>query len=446
MFASLGGVRTDRRIMCPRCQAASGRIDRAVADDLRDLAAHIGVVSDNGGPIVGSAFDPETGAEYALREGRVSYRAPRVLRDETVDGVRHLDTVCSTQQQRDAHVHEVKKEGKTYTVNANESGVRPMHFTRPVQILQGFGGDATFRALGHLALNFLTVHFPDVARAPGVENFKKFILGLSNGAYVDFDYSWQTELPPNAFRFGHRVAVGVSNGGMVVAGISLFGVYDVGVQFGVVDRALDRMQVTDIDPLATCPPADMHLYPGVACTLTLRPTPGDEGARHAASRLAKLQQDVADKFWERDVEQLTVAVNVVSELAPEKRANALSTVLRSQDQRILNAATDVARALRARAEQQDGEGIEFLVQVLAGAFEDRNHDLTDRALALLNMIRDDIVDHLLVELNEAPISPPRLRQYLEGPLGHAAAYSALLFVLETVKRRVAAIPDGPDRQ
>lgn len=99
-----------------------------------------------------------------------------------------------------------------------------MHFVRPVTIAPNFGGDAAFRAIGHLALNFLSLYFAAAAREQGVEDFKRFILGHAPEGRIAFEYGWQQSRPGNAFRFGHRVAVGVRDDGEVVAAVSLYGI------------------------------------------------------------------------------------------------------------------------------------------------------------------------------------------------------------------------------
>jgi hypothetical protein len=58
------------------------------------------------------------------------------------------------------------------------------------------------------------------------------------------------------------------------------------------------------------------------------------------------------------------------------------------------------------------------------AIEEENHDLSPRTEALLAMTRDDVVEHILVELQNASITPARVREYIEGRLAREAVVTS----------------------
>lgn len=189
---------------------------------------------------------------------KIAYLAAREVRNELDGATRKRAMFCSTQKQRDDYIHTVRAEKKDFDVTSNER--RPMQFVRPVVITPHFGGDAAFRAIRHLALNFLTLYFPEVAREKGVEDFKRFILEGAPQGRIGFDYGWQQSRPGNAFRFGHRGAVGVRDDGEAVAAVSLYGIYDVSMTFGSVASGRGRMRVVDVDPIAKRSPDDRREY------------------------------------------------------------------------------------------------------------------------------------------------------------------------------------------
>lgn len=429
MFASLGGLRVCPDILCDRCQRETGPINAPLANDLSGIAAAIGVNNTHRGPIEAVVVDATTGAEYRLSGGmKIAYPTAREVRNELDGATRKRAMFCSTQKQRDDYIHKVRAEKKDFDVTSNER--RPMQFVRPVVITPHFGGDAAFRAIGHLALNFLTLYFPEVARDKGLESFKRFVLEGAPRGRIALDYGWQDSRIANAFRFGHRIAVGVRNDGDAVAGVSLYGIYDVTMTFGSVAASRGRMRVVDVDPIAKRSPDDWCEHDEEPCTILPSEMAVEAAFAGAQQRLVLFQRQLQDHFWERDAGSITESVNAVRSVEESARPQTLTEALGRCRQRILNATVNVASGLRQHAKDTGGPAAPLLEAFLSMAIEEENHDLSPRSEALLAMIRDDIADHMLIELADGPIAAARVREHVEGRLARAAAMRAFVDVIE----------------
>jgi len=66
------------------------------------------------------------------------------------------------------------------------------------------------------------------------------------------------DIPPNSFRFGHRILIGLSAARQeAYACVSLFSTLDFAVHFGAVRVASSQTVIVDIDPQADRAPSDI---------------------------------------------------------------------------------------------------------------------------------------------------------------------------------------------
>lgn len=226
--------------------------------------------------------------------------------------------------------------------------------------------------------------------------------------------------------------VGVRASGEVIGAVSFFGVFELSVSFGSVAPCESAMQTVDIDPVADGFPNDMRELSPAPCTLPIadRAPPLELMEREARTRVQDMKRRIEDRNWNDDAPALLRRVHEALRLDDYQREGKLSEVLESQDAHILNLATIVCASIAEQAAEARGlpAGLAEFFRTLFDT--DERNQLNTAGFCMLVMTRDRIVEGLLDE--QGDLTEDRLRLYLEGSIGHRAAYDAFIGALEGV--------------
>jgi len=261
-LAALGGLRTDKGILCGGCNQKFSSLDLALAKDMRPLNAAIGVRHGRTRePMSTTVVDAGTGRKFILTNGgHLEHDEPLVLKDETVDGVRTVYAVTSTQHQADEFVRQMKASGKATTVTSRERV--PLALRDAADPLVGL------RRTGHAesgregrAQPLRAPLSNDGARAVA-RTLKRYIQeGSPTDSYVTLDYAAPSPpLPADTFRFQHRFVLALDAAtGLVYARASLLGVAELAIELGRTTIHRSETLVHDVDVLATRAPDDIRV-------------------------------------------------------------------------------------------------------------------------------------------------------------------------------------------
>jgi hypothetical protein len=427
VLAALGGLRTDRGILCVECNNGFSSLDASLADDMRSLNAAVGV--QNGrtkNPVAVSVEDVGTGRTYVLSEGRqLRHPDPVVLDDRTVDGVRNLYAVASTQHQADEFLRQLRAEGKPVKVNLRERV--PLLFASPPTMVWNFGGPHTLRAVARIALSVLAHHFPSRAREPWLAAFKQFIRqGGPTERWVRYEYTDEHDprLPDGSFPFQHRFLLGFdATSQLAYARVSLLGVAELMVLFGNAPTANSETLVHDVNVIATHGPDDVrvHRIPDLALDPPVAPTANP--LPFVQKRLPVLMAKRADWLWQQDSPRLVAALNETRNAAQYERHERIVDALRGQEQRLLNLAAFIVSDFKRHLTEQFGDEAAAVVNVLAPLVQADGKSRTgvsDLTAVHADMLRYVMADHLLPLLEDHAIDGDELRSLIEGWLGAAA--------------------------
>jgi hypothetical protein len=423
VLASLGGLRTDRGILCEPCNNGFSTIDAALADSMGPLGAMIGVHHGRTKAAIATPLeDPETGRTYVLTGGReIGHPEPVILEDQTVDGVRNLYAVASTQQQAEEFVRQLKAEGKRPEVRFERV---PLLFATTPTAPWMFGGPQTYRAIAKAALNVLAHLRPARAREPWLFPLKRFVLdGGDSGPWVAYDFGVEPDsrLPRPSFRFQHRILVGFdAQAGLAYARVSLLGVVELSVVLGSCHVQQSETLVYDVDVVASRAPGDVrtHEIPGVALHPPREPV--ENPARFIPDRLVAFLNERNAWTWEQDAPGLVVALNDTRGCPEWVRHERIVEALEGQQQRLLNLASWVTRQARSHFVADfgpQGAAVGDAFGVVAKADGGGRTGVTDLTHAVSEQLRYVMADHLIEILNERPIEADELRCLLEGKDG-----------------------------
>jgi hypothetical protein len=444
--ACLGGLRTDRGILCGTCNVGFSSLDAALGTDVRALNALLGVDHGRTGePIETVVTHDDTGRTFVLRGRRLQHPEVLLLQDETADGVQRLHALASTQKQADDFVHELKQkaaaDGKPVTISKRERV--PHLFASPASVAWGFGGEPTFRAIAKVALNILAHMEPAIARERWLTPIKHFVLhGGAPEPWVCFDYeAIEDRLPEPTFLFQHRFVIVFDALGSVDAHVSLFGVVELtvhlGKRLGAREPTIPMTLIYDVDLLAAREPDDVRTYR--LDRVAWRPGHSQAPEAHVAKRLPLLLSKRDAMLWDQDAPQLLLCLNAVRGAPLSERHDLIVDALDGQQQRLLNLAAYVAAALRKHLVATFGDEAAQLADGFAlFAQSDRSSrtGVTDVTATTCNMLRFVLADHLLTVLDEREIGSAELRSLLEGKVGAGVVGAHIFEVLKKTDPRM----------
>ncbi|MCJ2055928.1 hypothetical protein MKL09_05110 [Methylobacterium sp. J-048] len=271
------------------------------------------------------------------------FRHPQAYtsQDEQGQPVQHI--AFASRKEADQWLEEQKAKGIDIAlIGKGERGVRFMG-TAHKQIKLG-GDEEGLRAIAYIVQTFFAQAFPDIARLPALDPLKAYTLNNVGKGFAWWDFAPPTDLPANAFPFGHRVVVGLDQAaGTAYARISFYSTLNFAVLLANVPVTTSRAVVTDIDPLAKSPPRDIVSWNAEAALGAVARPANLTAALGEAIRSGRAEAQIRSlmgriQVFENDMAAARLLAQAEGAAAlPDTEREALFTrLITSEAQRVLN--------------------------------------------------------------------------------------------------------------
>jgi hypothetical protein len=379
--------------------------------------------------------NPSDGQRYEVSASQIELAQPKVLKDEIVEGKRHLQMSFPNEQKIQEWIAAQRAAGSDVQVVGPRQPGRGF-FTQPYKVELKLGGIDGMRAIGYVALTFLAHYFPQTARGAELKPFKDFVLGANVQQPVWWDFGGlPAGAPYNAFRFGHRILIGLSASRQeAFARVFLFSALSFSVHFGSARVESDETVIVDVDPHADHPPNDIREAREKRLLIELeRPSSLTEGLRQtvesgeAQARLSRLLKEIFDWQIERAVEDLLSKIKGTMSLAKYERFPAVKELLAGQQQRVLNLMLHVVAGLKRKFDADPATA--RLSAVLDGlVMGDGNSatGLSQTAAYALELATAALADQICRDLERGQLDEARMSLLLAGGPGAAIVGAAIL--------------------
>ena len=449
--AGLGGLHENTNILCVDCQPHFGRgLDCVLPPELRHFNTLLGIKSRHRGIVPPSAVtDPATGQRFLMNEHQAIVSAEPALKETSVDDQglegRYYSLIGAPAALRKFDEAAFLKRlsevtGKNFEVVGRDP-TQPVLIAPPLNADTSFGGDASFRAVARIALNFLAEYDPALARAPGLEAIKRWIRAGTppEEQFVEFaDPLTEAEMLLNHFELGHRIALGFcAETQTISARLTLFGVHEVAVKFGSAPCARSHIAVIDIDPKAR------HEAPGVDtrrfCPVSA-PAPATLGAfssdRDAVlernrKRTAELKAVADDRVLRARFAPLIDRLNQARSLLRFQQVQEIRNIVQDQQQMAFNL---LVPAMRTAIEFLERHGYKQHAQFLSATIEAEAGDVVVGKLGTLlaQQVLSAIASDLLDLMAHGPVTPEIALDLFAGARGLRAAFTVVTEACVTI--------------
>lgn len=344
--AALGGRRKNKSIYCDAHNVAySGHVG-LLASQLEPLNALLEVRSDRTKQVrPAGATEVDSGESMHLVGGKADFTTSRILRQEQqTDGsvVQHHSML--SKKDAWARIDEMREQG---VLLGHEKPRWTPRVLGSVHLQIKLGSALGLRAAGYILQTYLAHEFPDLARSAALDDFKAYTLGAETTPKVWWDFKLPGDYPENAFRFGHRVLVGVDpKSGVIYGRLTLFSTVSFAAQLGQIlaSDAPPAAVVIDIDPRAAHPPHDQTKSEVPAGAYQPAPPVANElesainsGAAQAA--FGRLLNAIEDDMRDRQARDIVARLTAKGSSEPEEKEEVLGSIGEEISQRAYNLAT-----------------------------------------------------------------------------------------------------------
>lgn len=430
--AAFGGRRTNKGIYCGPHNNALGSHVSVLLESFDIMNAIAGVRPDRHDTFRPAKVVGSDGTSYFLGKNHVGLAPPPPL-DISTDGNGEMKTLTfESMEQANVWMAEQRKSG--FVIQATAGPIQTRFFTEPLHVSKTIGGEPFLRAVAYIALTFLAHHFPEAARAPGVQGIKDVVTG---GGPWNNKVWWLrsedlTALPPTPFPTSHTVAVAVSREtGDATALVSLFGGVSFGVNLGKVHPAETMLVTTHINPLAEKAPKDLDTVKENGVQLSL--STHDEGLEYLKavasgkathpflSHLIQSSNSQLDDTAERVLPALLAA----GRLTGFDRSEEISRVMGGERQRVLNLLQGGITRFAEFAPDLP-PAVHGLAGVLIAADSSRPSGLSAPAEAALEVTRGVVNAEIERLLSVDGLNHETFKSLLSGGVGVALVFEALV--------------------
>lgn len=352
--AALGGRRINNGIYCKKHNEGFSPLVAILSGQLNSINALLGVRPDRSDqPRQLTATNPSDGQAYLVSATNIELASPRFVNDSTVEGVRHVAAQFANERQIREWLTEQRAAGFKVEIQKREEGRG--YFSRPYKVELELGRLEGLRAIGYITLTFLAHYFPPVARQPELRAFKDFALGASDKQPVWWDFTAPPDdIPPNSFRFGHRILIGLSAARQeAYARVSLFSTLDFAIHFGAMRVASSQTVIVDIDPQADRAPGDIsEIREQKALAAVDRPESLTSSLRDTIEsgdgrmRFERLLQNISDWHRECVAKELLPKIEATKSLNAYERIQQVKHLLSDHGQSVFNLMLFVARGCK----------------------------------------------------------------------------------------------------
>jgi hypothetical protein len=433
--AALGGRRTNKGIYCGAHNNGFSPLAAILSNQLTAINAFLGVRPDHSDePRQLTTINPSNGEAYLVSALKVELVSPRLVQGVTVDGIRKMQMQFSNEHQFQQWLAEQRAAGLKIETSRGPEG--RAYFTQPFHVRIDFGGPEGLKAIGYIALTFLGHYFPQIARQAELTEFKKFVLGESKEQPVWWDFNaLPSVIPPNAFRFGHRILIGVSALRQeAYARVSLFSTLDFSVLFGSLRIETDETIIVDIDPQADSAPGDIYekreqdALATVERPASLHSSLNDTiNSGEARNRFDILLQNIFNWQLECMAKTLLPKIEVTNSLSSFDRNRQVKQLLSDHGQLILNQIFFVVNGLKQqfRTDPTTAALVPVLDVLLA---EDTTSatGLSQNSTFALELATIALADQVCLDHESGKLDWQRLSLLLGGGLGAQIAGKAVL--------------------
>jgi len=392
--AALGGRRTNKNIYCTEHDNGYSSLVGDLANQMDVLNAMLGVVPDHSNDVKSVvARESHTGEELRLSVKQSSFTAPRVISQQQAgDGVL-MNMAFPNQEAMKQWLAEQQANGLEVTP-LRKPEVRPF-ILGPVHHQRRLGGPCGLGAVAYVTQTFLAQAFPDLTRSGDLSEFITYTQAIAavarirggcdaptdsppdpkleqalraleaaqapwgGKAPVWWDFDPQPDTTPNAFQFGHRVAVGVDAAdGQIFGRFSLFSSVHFGMCFGTASGGgnIQTKTVTvDIDPMSAHPPNDIKTVESATAIARVsppaQPTAGLATAvlnESQASAFTDLIQRIEANSIAKTAAKMHAELSAYSTLSSSEGEQLISRVVDGQAQRVWNMAKWVLQDFKTR--------------------------------------------------------------------------------------------------
>jgi hypothetical protein len=449
--AVLGGRRVNKGIYCGTHNNAFSPLAAILSRQLTAINAALDVRPDHSDePHKLKAINPSDGQEYLMSALDAEMAAPRVVKDVEVDGVRHVEAHFANERQIQEWVAGQRASGSKIEIRRRETVIG--YFARPYNVELELGGLDGLRAIGYIALTFLAHYFPAIARQPELRSFKDFVLAINEEQSVWWDFSaLPNDIPPNSFRFGHRILIGLSASRQeAYARVSLFSTVDFSVHFGLARVDADQTVIVDIDPLADRPPHDINerreqrSLAGVSQPASLSSSLKEAIENGAGrERFERLFGRIFDWQMECVAKELLPQIDATKALVAHERLHGVTQLLRRRGQVILNLMLHVVAGLKQQlGANPSTAAVVPAIEILIAEDPSSATGLSQTALCALELAATALAARICRDDTDGKLDLKRLSLLLGGGLGAEIVGRA---ILDPVMMHLRSLNTGIDR-
>lgn len=436
--AALGGRRTNKGIYCSTHNEGYAPLAAILSTQLKGINALLGVTGDHSNEAHKiAATDSASGRLITISNGRSEFAHPELASESVApEGVLRR-MMFSSEKQLQAWLTEERSKG--HKVELQERAAPQSFFLSESQLRFVLGGTEGLRAIGYVAQTFLAHSFPDLARAPEMDAFKKFTQGISNDPHVWWDFSPGGDLC-SSFEFGHRVVVGIDPAtALAYARISLFSTFHFATVLGPATASTGEAVIVDINPLALHPPDDIVVRREPwAFSAVVRPDALTEslsetvisGSAQRAFQI--LMQRVADRSLAMAADDIDNRLKGADRLSVLEREQLVKEVLASHAQRILNLMRHIVESARASDHLRE---FAPLLELLIAADPTARNGLSQTASAALGLAHHALAAQMAEDCAANRLDRKRVQQLIGGAPG------ALIVGRAIMEPVIAQFPD-----
>jgi hypothetical protein len=428
--AALGGRRTNKGIYCGTHNGGYSPLALVLSTQLKEINALLGVRGDHADePHETTLVDEASGRKITLSQAKAEFANPEIALAPVNPGATQFTGRFSSEKQLQDWLQAQRAEGNDVKVTSKPSW-REYHPSGG-RIDLRLGGAEGLRAIGYVAQTFLAHNFPAVARSPEMADFKNYTLGKADAEFVWWDFEFPATLPPNHFKFGHRILIGLDPLSKVAYGrISLFSTLHFAVLFGQYSGNDASTVITDIDPLADHPPNDIvETREAVAIAVVSLPPDRKKSLAGAISggksqeMFSQLLRSIGDRNRRKCAERMLKELENADELDAVARKGLFERVLASESQRVLNLMRFVVDEMKKRPEQKR---LVPLFEPLVAFDPTTDNGLTPMTTAALSLAQMALAAHMMDDHTKGTLDLNRMEMLIGGGpganiVGHAMA-------------------------
>lgn len=428
--AALGGRRKNRSIYCDPHNAGYSDLVALLASQLEPINSLLEVRSDRTNQIrPASATEIHSGESMKVTGGRAELPAARILRQDqhTDDSVVQHHSMLSKKDAW-AQIDEMRDRG---ILLGYETPKWTPRVVGTLRLKMELGSDKGLRAAGYILQTYFAQEFPELARSAALDSFKAYTLGVDPTPRVWWDFKMPLDYIENAFKFGHRVLVGVEPAsGTIYGRLTLFSTVSFAAELGRASPQYvpSKAVVIDIDPLAKPPPRDQarqEVEPGAH--MPVAPSAGEleeaikSGA--VAAAFGKLLTAIEDDMRDRQAQGIIDRLQTKASGSPEEKEAVLADIGEELLQRVFNLTSHFVGGLSQQPQLAGfAPDLVKLLRLDAAA----THGIEDKGFEALRDCTSAIVDQLREDWTSSRLSLDDVAMLIGGGRGVAVVGRVLI--------------------